>query len=122
MLESVSGFVADKDWPLLIFAILGSALVVLLAVGAVRRARYRRARLQAALNNMSEGLCMFDGATRLVLCNDRYVEIYGLDPTLAKPGVRLRDLLAQRKDAGTFAGDPERYTAETLRRMRERGR
>jgi methyl-accepting chemotaxis protein len=121
MLESVSGFVADKDWPLLIFAILGSALVVLLAIGAVRRARYRRARLQVALNNMSEGLCMFDGATRLVLCNDRYVEIYGLDPTLAKPGVRLRDLLTQRKDAGTFAGDPERYTAETLRRMRESG-
>ena len=62
---------------------------------------------------------MFDGATRLVLCNDRYVEIYGLDPALAKPGVLLRDLLAQRKRTGTFAGEPERYIADTMRRMRE---
>ena len=32
----------------------------------------------AALNNMLQGLCMFDKDARLVLCNDRYLEMYGL--------------------------------------------
>ena len=118
MFDSLSGLVSG-DWRLPAFAMLGVIVVAGVAAVAWRRLRYRRARLLAALNNMSEGLCMFDGATRLVLCNDRYVEIYGLDPALAKPGVLLRDLLAQRKRTGTFAGEPERYIADTMRRMRE---
>jgi methyl-accepting chemotaxis protein len=118
MFDSLSGLVSG-DWRLPAIATLGVIVVAGAAAVAWRRLRYRRARLLAALNNMSEGLCMFDGATRLVLCNDRYVEIYGLDPALAKPGVLLRDLLAQRKRTGTFAGEPERYIADTMRRMRE---
>jgi chromosome segregation ATPase len=120
MLGSLSGLPFDYDWPTFAVVLAG---VILAGCGAAllyRRVRTRRARLQAALNNMSEGLCMFDGATRLVLCNDRYIEIYGLDPTLAKPGVMLRDLLYQRKNTGTFAGEPERYIADTMRRMRDK--
>ena len=58
---------------------------------------------EAALNNMSEGLCMFDASTRLVLCNERYIEMYRLDPELATPGALLRELLEQRKRSGTFS-------------------
>jgi methyl-accepting chemotaxis protein len=72
-----------------------------------------------ALNNMSEGLCMFDASTRLVLCNDRYVELYGLPPEVAKPGVMLRELLEHRIRAGAFEGDPDEYIADTVRRLRE---
>ncbi len=120
MLGGLSGLPFDFDWRILAIVLAG---VILAGCGAAllyRRVRTRRARLKAALSNMSEGLCMFDGATRLVLCNDRYVEIYGLDPTLAKPGVLLRDLLYQRKNTGTFAGEPEHYIADTMRRMRDK--
>jgi hypothetical protein len=119
MLDGLSGIAFDSELLTLAVALAGIAAAAYGFAAFYRRVRTRRARLQAALNNMSEGLCMFDGAARLVLCNDRYVEIYGLDPALAKPGALLRDLLAQRKNTGTFAGDPERYIADTLRRMRE---
>jgi len=74
--------------------------------------------LATALNNMSEGLCMFDASARLILCNDRYIELYGLPREVVKPGVTLRELLEHRIRAGAFAGDPDEYIAETLDRMR----
>jgi NO-binding membrane sensor protein with MHYT domain len=96
-------------------AILSISLAGAFVDGHMRR---QNAQLAAALNNMSEGLCMFDEGARLVLCNDRYVEMYKLDPELAKPGVHLRDLLDQRKRSGTFDGDHDEYIAEALRRVR----
>jgi methyl-accepting chemotaxis protein len=81
------------------------------------RAKYRL--MRSALNNMTQGLCMFDSAARLVLCNERYIEMYHLQPELARPGTPLRTLLVQRASAGTFAGDPDRYVAECLRQMNE---
>jgi diguanylate cyclase (GGDEF)-like protein len=71
----------------------------------------------AALNNMSQGLCMFDADSRLVVCNQRYVEMYGLAADQVQPGVLLRELLERRKAAGNFAGDPERYCAELLAKI-----
>ena len=46
----------------------------------------RNLRISAALDNMTQGLCMFDGATRLILCNERYLEMYGLTREQAYPG------------------------------------
>ena len=37
--------------------------------------------LDAALNNMAQGLAMFDAEQRLVVCNGRYAEMYGLCPS-----------------------------------------
>ena len=37
-------------------------------------------RLNGALNNMSQGLCMFDADNRLVVWNERYVEMYNVPP------------------------------------------
>lgn len=57
---------------------LGAAALAGLFVTGRRRAQARL--LRAALNNMTQGLCMFDSAARLVLCNDRYIEMYRLPP------------------------------------------
>ena len=73
--------------------------------------------LRAALNNMTQGLCMFDNAARLVLCNDRYIEMYRLRPEHAHPGTPLHDLLLHRLAAGNFAGDADRYVAHCLKRV-----
>jgi len=97
-------------------AILSSSLAGAFVDG---RLREQNRRLAAALNNMSEGLCMFDASTRLILCNDRYIELYGLPPEVAKPGVSLRELLEHRIRAGAFTGDPDQYVADTLRRMKD---
>jgi len=65
--------------------------------------------LQTVLNNMSQGVLLFDSETRLIFCNQRYVEMYGLLPDIARPGRYLRDLLAHRIQTGTFSGDPDDY-------------
>jgi PAS domain S-box-containing protein len=74
----------------------------------------QRLQLDVALNNMSQGLCLFDSNSRLVLCNQRYLEIYSLRAETVRPGCTFRDLLERRKQAGTFTGDPVRDAAEAL--------
>jgi diguanylate cyclase (GGDEF)-like protein len=67
--------------------------------------------LQTVLNNMSQGVLMFDSETHLIFCNQRYIELYGLSPEIVKPGCSLRDLLRHRIERGSFSGDPDEYTA-----------
>jgi NO-binding membrane sensor protein with MHYT domain/methyl-accepting chemotaxis protein len=107
----------------LAMAIAGVATAILctsLASALVdRRLRERNAQLGAALNNMTQGLCMFDGAGRLIICNDRYVEMYGLTRELAYPGCSLRELLEHRKAAGTFLQDVDEYVSAAKKRVTE---
>jgi hypothetical protein len=56
--------------------------------------------LDAALNNMPQGLAMFDGAQRLVVCNKRYTEMYDLAPAHTRPGTALRTILEARLARG----------------------
>ena len=96
---------------------LGAAALAGLFVNGDRGVQARL--LRAALNNMTQGLCMFDCSACLVLCNKRYIEMYHLRPEHARAGTPLRDLLAHRLAAGNFSGDPDRYVAECLRQVAE---
>jgi diguanylate cyclase (GGDEF)-like protein len=66
-------------------------------------------RFNAAISNMSQGLVMFDADARLVICNPRYIEMYGIQPDDVRPGHTLRHLINRRAANGTFSGDPEQY-------------
>jgi diguanylate cyclase (GGDEF)-like protein len=81
---------------------------------ADRRMRERDFQLVTAVNNMSHGLIMFDAQERIVVCNDRYIEMYGLSRDIAKPGSTLRDVIASRAASGTLARDPEEYREALL--------
>src|SRR6266478_10041981 len=48
--------------------------------------RIRNLQFDSAINNMSHGLCFFDPAHRLIVCNDRYVEMYDLPRDRIGPG------------------------------------
>ncbi len=96
---------------------LGAAAVAGLFVNARRRAQARQ--LRAALNNMTQGLCMFDAAARLTLCNERYLDMYDLPHELGVAGTPLHHLLVRRAAAGTFSGDADRYVADCLRQVAE---
>ncbi len=69
-------------------------------------------RLDVALNNMNQGLCMFDAQNQLVVWNERYRELYDIDPSHIWRGCTIRDLLDARIAAGTFPLDPARYDAD----------
>jgi len=71
----------------------------------------------AALTNMSQGLVIFDGQGRLVICNQRYLDMYGLTPAQVHPGSTLVEVLRHRLASGSFAGDPEVYAGEILDRI-----
>ena len=76
-------------------------------------------RFNIALANMSQGLCMFDKDKRLLVCNERYVEMYGLSHELAKPGTHFRQILEHRIRSGAFAQAPEQYIEERIKAVEE---
>jgi PAS domain-containing protein len=98
-----------------------AACVVCFLAGALVLLRRRyggKDRLLAlALNNMSQGVVMFDAAGRLAVYNNRYLEIYGLSRDIVKPGAKLIDIVRHRFETGNLDRDPAQYSAELMHLM-----
>ena len=101
---------------LAIFAIFSAGLVGVVTFLVVRqlshqdrrskqRLKQEKQRLDTAVNNMTQGLVLFDSSERIVVSNRRYLEMYGLSPVVVRPGCTLADLLTHRKEMGSFDGD-----------------
>src|SRR5271169_1719518 len=110
--------------PAVVAGVILSSLLALgtLTVGALiafARERWRNRMSRVALNNMTQGLCMFDKSARLVLCNMRYIEMHRLRREQLWGGMPLREMLVLRSHKGTFSGDPESYVVSCLREVAE---
>jgi diguanylate cyclase (GGDEF)-like protein len=71
--------------------------------------------LDSALNNMSQGLCMFDAQQQLMVSNALYARMYGLTPEDVRPGTQLREIVEKRIARGTFAGSsPADYVRDVV--------
>jgi diguanylate cyclase (GGDEF)-like protein/PAS domain S-box-containing protein len=79
----------------------------------------RERQLAAALDNMSQGLCMFDGNDRLAVCNRRYLEMYNLSPDVIRPGCTLRELIRHRKERGSAIEDVDAYCRKIKQAVRD---
>ena len=64
--------------------------------------RVRNFQFDAAINNMSQGLCFFDADHKLIVCNDRYIEMYDIPPGRVGPGTPLTEIVDLRFEAGSF--------------------
>ena len=88
-------------------------LVVRLITRQHKAARHRlaqeKSRLDTAINNMAQGLLMFDAEGQLIVCNQRYLDMFSLSADVIKPGCTLRELIEHRKERGYFIGDVEAY-------------
>jgi methyl-accepting chemotaxis protein len=93
---------------------LGFGVLAVLMVRQWFSLRHHNRRLQKALDNMSQGLCVWSPSATLTLCNARYVQMYNLSAELARPGMSLRELLEHRITAGNFGGNPDKYIADLL--------
>ena len=71
-------------------------------------------RLDTAINHMVEGLCMFDAEKRLVICNERYANLYRLPPQLLRAGTPHGDIIRHRIISGRLKGDTSDVAAEQL--------
>ena len=74
--------------------------------------RSRSIHFEAALDNMVQGLCMFAPDQTLVVCNKRYLELYGFSSDVVKPGIRLDEIMEYSISLGN-------YTAADAARARE---
>jgi diguanylate cyclase (GGDEF)-like protein/PAS domain S-box-containing protein len=74
----------------------------------------REHKLNTVLNNISEGVCMFDSSQRLVVCNERYLQMYNLSAEVVRPGCTLRELIDHRQATGLLHDDPEEYCRKIL--------
>jgi methyl-accepting chemotaxis protein len=95
-------------------AAAGIALAIAVFLFSYRRVARKCRLLDIALNNMSQGLVMFDKFERMVVCNDRYIDLYGLSRAIVKPGASLRDVIRNRGETGSLALDVEKYRIEIL--------
>jgi diguanylate cyclase (GGDEF)-like protein len=109
----------DQTQLLIIVAALSAIIITVMLLLFVRKLlqqhRTEKQRLDTAINNMSQGLLLYDSAERLVVCNQRYISMYGLSPEVVKPGLGFRDLIAYRKKTGSFKGDVDAFVS-TVRR------
>ncbi|MGD0723366.1 MAG: EAL domain-containing protein [Roseiarcus sp.] len=106
--EALEGWNRQRPWLL-----LGGALAAVVVMGLLRlfAAQVRRlelselslaaekneantahSQLDGALSNIPQGVCFFDADQRLIVSNRRYLEIYGLAPEAARPGLALAEL------------------------------
>jgi diguanylate cyclase (GGDEF)-like protein/PAS domain S-box-containing protein len=98
-------------------AVVGSLLGICVA-GSLTAGRVRRKlseqnmQFHGAINNMIQGLCMFDAQNRLMVWNERYRTMYNIDRDKIWHGCTIRDLLDARIAAGMFPLDPARYDDE----------
>ena len=95
-------------------SLLGMTLISSFAGG---RLGDRTLMLTTVLNNMTQGVVMFDKAERFVICNDRYLEMYNLPRESVSPGCTLRDIIELRARTHSLAQPPEAYRSELINAM-----
>ena len=87
-----------------------------------QRAQHQNERLLSAINNMSQGILLFDEQGTIVFCNDRYKQIYPLlPPEVVEAGRNARGILEYWQSQGEFTGDIDGYGRELLADIRRDG-
>jgi len=71
-------------------------------------------RVETALDNMAQGLISFDAGARIVMFNQRFIDLLGLSAEVIKPGCHLREVVAHGRERGSFNGDVAGFCADIL--------
>jgi len=112
-------------WSLREGVLLAVAAILALTVGLLLKCHQRfdrtlaaeRSELRIAVNNIPQGLVLYDASARIVICNQPYIQMFGLSPDVAKQGCTMRELIAHRKETGSFDGDVEAFCAAIIRNV-----
>jgi len=100
-------FFAVRVFPLRVLdrtlAALGEANAAVQAANGELQAQ--NARFDAALNNMSQGLCMFNAVQRLTVVNQRFAAMFGLAQDDILPGIDFRELLGVMTSSGNLSSE-----------------
>ena len=102
--------------------------VIILAVTAwllLRRAQWcqrtltaERRQLRTAVDNIPQGLVLYDASARIVVCNRPYLDMFGLSADIARQGCTMQRLIAHRQETGSFDGDVDAFCNAIIRNVR----
>jgi methyl-accepting chemotaxis protein len=114
----------EQDWRLavVVLCLLGAVIVALYAMRGFAWGfglRGNSALLAMVLDNMTQGVVMFDAADRLIVCNNRFIEMYGLSRDVVKPGCTFLDVITHRKTTGSLDLDVGEYRSAVLAAMKQ---
>jgi diguanylate cyclase (GGDEF)-like protein/PAS domain S-box-containing protein len=84
------------------------------AEAVMREREEHKLKLYVAVDNMPQGLVMFDADARLVVCNERYLQLYAMSRDFVKPGRSLREILEHRIALEAFHWDMDALVAKIL--------
>ncbi|ABD06162.1 diguanylate cyclase/phosphodiesterase [Rhodopseudomonas palustris HaA2] len=112
----IGGFDPELIWEVLIGGFVLASFTSAIALWATAMLRKQR-RLQrrknmlvdSVLNKLQQGVVIVDARNRLVFCNDRYLEMYGLQRSDAPYGIPGGDLLSLRRARGTLDVSNEEF-------------
>jgi signal transduction histidine kinase/ActR/RegA family two-component response regulator len=123
-----------ERWPALLFSAAFGLLVITLAglLSIMLRQRERaegdrdrwRTTLANALDSMTDGFVLFGPDDRLVICNQRFREMYALSAPFIREGASFRDIMREGALRGQFpqlTGDIEAAIDEMVRWRRSKG-
>jgi diguanylate cyclase (GGDEF)-like protein/PAS domain S-box-containing protein len=82
---------------------------------AQQRLESEKQRLDTALNNMTQGLVLYDASARILTFNQRYIDMYNLSTDVVKPGCHYYELIQHRKDTGSYDGDVRAFCDPIMR-------
>ncbi|MCL2714731.1 MAG: EAL domain-containing protein [Alphaproteobacteria bacterium] len=116
----------DDIRPVVMIAALSALAVAVLLIAVIRKLldqhrvsrellTLEKERLQRAVNNMAQGLVLFDASEHLVICNRQFIDLYGLSAEVVKPGASFVDILRHGKAAGSMKIDIDEYRASVQR-------
>ncbi|GLR86392.1 bifunctional diguanylate cyclase/phosphodiesterase [Bradyrhizobium iriomotense] len=100
--------------------LIGLTIVLVIAIGGagamvVQHFRKQSIQLDATLNNQSQGVCMYDAHHRLIVCNDRYAEMFCLPRELTRPGTTLHEIFGHQISQGLYSeSDPDAHIGDLL--------
>ncbi|MGB7041754.1 MAG: MHYT domain-containing protein [Xanthobacteraceae bacterium] len=95
-------------------AILGMSLI---SAFADRRLDDKGRLLELALNDMTQGVVLFDSSGRLLIRNDRYLQMYDLSAQVVNPGAKLADIVRHRAQTGSLQLDAQQYYKDLIEEM-----
>jgi diguanylate cyclase (GGDEF)-like protein len=114
---AVAADLATSAWDWRERTLLALVAILAVVVGLLLR-RHRlselrlateRLNLSVAMNNIPQGLVLYDASARIIICNQPYMEMFGLSPDVVKPGCTMYRLIEHRKETGSFDGDVEAF-------------
>ena len=84
------------------------------AEGAAAKAPEHAGLLDQVVAHVSHGLCVFGADRTLILCNEQFLQIYGYDPAVVRPGIGFATIVDHAAGLGIFAEATRESLADEL--------